>query len=241
MNDAVTVRHLGMSGLRLSWPDAVVTLDPPYVVREPTVVTWTEAERVAGAAGASALAAAPEVLTWLDRDGAALRDGELTAFEGFELLPTAYTPIPYATNAEALRKTWSALRMPTLAARRLSFAVRRPPSPPLAVEIRRGGVRVVVLGQVLHRFLQPTERDRLVERYAGADMVIAGTDYDDEEATGRLLADFGARTNVIADLTGSIRRKLRLPVRPLEIALKAAPAGTLRLDPGDTLTTRTAP
>ena len=93
----------------------------------------------------------------------------------------------------------------------------------------------MLLGQALHRFLAPSERDALVSWAAAADVLIAGTDYDDEQATGTLLHAFDARICVVADLTGAIRRKLGLPVRPLRVAAAASPPGTRKIGPGDTL------
>ncbi len=230
----VAVRHLGWSGLRVEIGGVALAVDPPEPVDAPLVLTWSERERVAGARGSGGpVAAAPEVLAWLGLTGVPLVEDRPVEIVGFTIVARPYRPIPYATAPEALRKTRSALLAPARAAARLAFTLRRPPSPPLALRVDRGGTRVVLLGQALHRFLAP-DGVRALAAWAGpADLVVAGTDYDDEAATGEQLRAFDARNRVVADLTGEIRRALGLPVRPLSVATAAGPPGTRRLGPKD--------
>lgn len=237
--DAVRLRHLDYAGLRLTYSGATIAIDPPMAIDVPAIVTWTEQERVAGAArSSSALAAPPSILAWLGRSGVALAEGSPSQLGGFVVRSRAYEPIPYATPAEAVRKTVCALRKPWLAANRLCFASQRPPCAPLLLTLDRGGYRIAILGQALHRFVTPESLAALVAWVGYADIVVAGTDYDDEVATGKMLAAFPARVRVVADLTGAIRRKLGLPVRPLKLAGDAAPPGTRRFGPKDTLVVR---
>lgn len=247
------LEHLGQSGLRLRIDDATLAVDAPGWVDDPLVITWTERERVGGArsyarsegarsyapAGRAratkSLAAAPAVLSWLGCTGTVIGENWPTSFHGFLVQARPFTPIPYATAPEALRKTWSAVRAPARAIRRVAFTLGRPDTPPLALTIERSGRRVALLSQALHRFLRPDDLAALVFWAGPLDLVVAGTDYDDEVATGTMIGAFDAGTRVIADLTGSIRRTLGLPVRPLEVALRAAPPGTLPLEPGGAL------
>lgn len=228
--------HLGYSGLSLQIGSSTLLVDPPTAPHAPTLVTWTERERVAGvrARVPPLLAAAPAVLRWLDRPGVELAEGP-TLFAGWAVRAVPYPPIPYATPREALRKTFSALRSPRLALDRLRHTLRRPRTPPLAVEVSREGVRVAFLGQALHRFTSDEALEGFVRAFGGADLLVAGTDYDDEGATGRLACAFGARNTVIADLTGPIRRVLGLPTRPLTTVLATAPSGTRLLAEGASL------
>jgi hypothetical protein len=113
---------------------------------------------------------------------------------------------------------------------------------PLVVRLDRGGVRVLVLGQALHRFLQDRPHDvRDLVVWAAAPPIpaltiaLAGTDWEDERATGALIGEIRADVRVIADLTGPIRRRLGLPTRPLSAALAAAPVGTLALECGSVI------
>lgn len=228
----LTLRHLGASGLLVELDGRALAIDPPAPVDAPTVITWSEAERVAGAATSAPLAAAPEVLAWLGRDGTPLTDGVPAHLGDFDLLPSGWPPIPYAVPAEAVRKTLSALRSPVQAARRLAHTLRRPEGQPLAVQAAVGGVRIALLQQSLHRFTPDDVLGRLVARYGGADVLVAGTDFEDEAATGRLMGCFGCEHVVLADFIGPIRRSLHLPVRPLAVTLAHAPAGTLVLEEG---------
>lgn len=207
------IRHLGQSGLRLAWDGAAICVDPPAPEPDPAVITWSETERVAGAR--EGVLAAPEVLRWLGLRGPALREGE-SDHGGFHIRAVTYAPIPWATPEEAVRKTLIGLRSPGLAVRRLSRTLFRPSDSPFALSLERGGRRIALLGQALHRFQPPAAVDRLLATFGGADVLVAGTDYDDEAATAALMERFDARVLVLADLIGPVRRKLGLPVRPLD-------------------------
>lgn len=236
----IRLRHLGGSGLLVAWPDAALAVDPPTPVDLPTVITWTERERVAGARGGGPVAAAPEVLRWLGVTGVSLGEA-VVPFAGLRVVSRPYPPIPYATPPEAVRKTLSALRSPVRAAGRLAFLATRPPSAPRVVRVDHPAGRVVLLGQALHRFLPASALGALAAWAGRAALVVAGTDYDDEVATGTMLGAFDARARVIADLTGPVRRALDLPVRPLAVALAAAPPGTLTLEAGGAVETADDP
>lgn len=228
----VALRHLGRSGLAVTLGGRTVTVDPFHPVDGPVVVTWSEAERVAGARHSTGpLAARARLLSWLGREGVGL-ESRSAQLDGFTVRAREYEPIPYATAPEAVRKALSALRSPCRAAGRLAFTAGRPPVGPIAVALERAGQRVVLLGQALHRFVTPAALDALIDWAGPAALVVAGTDYDDEDATGRALARFPAERRVIADLVGEVRRELGLPTRPLAVALAAAPPGTVGLEAG---------
>ena len=233
----ITLRHLGMSGLAIAVDGAEVLCDPPTPGPEPAILTWSETDRVAGARGRS-LAADPRVLAWLGASGLGLIPDHPVPFAGFELQASAYIPIPYATAPEALRKLRSALRSPRFALDRVWRTLGRPDAPPLVVELRRGPLRVVHAGQSLHRFLSAAALDLLVSRHGRPDVLIAGTDYDDEVATGRAMGAFDARHTVLIDSIGPVRRRLGLPVRPLRVCLDAAPPHTHALPEGGRLELR---
>lgn len=225
------ITHLGWSGLALHHAGARILVDPASPPNAATVVTWTEAERIAGvqALDPPALAAAPAVLAWLGKEGRTLGEAPVE-LGGWRVTALPYAPIPYATPPEAVRKTMIALQHPVLAARRLRHAIRRPATPPLALLLEAGGLRVALAGQALHRFTTEAAMDALLAFAPSPDILLAGTDFDDEAATGRLAARFNARQVIIADLTGPVRRKLGLPTRPLTASLDEAPRGTHLLE-----------
>jgi hypothetical protein len=231
------IAHIGASGLALSHAGARLLIDPQSAPDGPTVLTWTETERVAGvrARAPSELAAAQTVLDWLSRPGTAL-GAEPVRFAGWTIVALPFAPIPYATPREAVRKALSAVRSPLRALERLRHLARRPHTPPLVLSLTREGRTIALLGQALHRYTSRRDLDRLVQRFHGADVLIAGTDYDDEKATGRHCGAFNAKTVVIADLTGPVRRMLQLPTRPLTTMLRSAPKGTLVLEEFQRLT-----
>ncbi len=231
------IEHLGKSGLSIDLDGARLVLDPPRPLSDPAVVTWSEAERVAGLKSAQTAAGHPALLAWQGIDGTALLPGVPIEFAGYTICATPFVPIPYATPTEALRKTWASLRHPLLAAHRLSHTLRRPKDPPQTLSIERNGVRVAYLHQALHRFLPDSELKALIEVHRGADVLIAGTDFDDEMATGELMHHFNAKQYVVADLIGPIRGMLRLPTRPLEVTLDVAPPGTIALEEYHCVTT----
>lgn len=218
--ESLRLRHLGSSGLRIAWGErgdgsCVVDIDPPEVASGRAIITWSETERVAGARPGM-LAAAP-VLSWLGMEGIALDTAAPgVGYAGFDVSAIAFTPIPWATPTEAVRKGLIGLRSPGLAVRRLSRTLRRPADPPLALLLSRGGFRIALLGQALHRFQKASEIERLVRFFGGADVLVAGTDFDDEAATAALMERFGAGELVLADLIGPVRRALGLPTRPLD-------------------------
>lgn len=80
----------------------------------------------------------------------------------------------------------------------------------------------------------PTEAEllTLIQHFQDTDIVIAGSDYDDEAATGHLLGRFSAKQYIVADLIGPIRRKIGLPTRPLQTVLATAPPHTHALQEG---------
>lgn len=47
----IHLRHLGESGLQIDHGDASIALEPPRPLPLPTLITWSEAERVTGPRG----------------------------------------------------------------------------------------------------------------------------------------------------------------------------------------------
>ncbi len=227
------IDHLGMSGLRLLLDGEPLRVDPPAASREPALLTWTEAERVAGAGpGSGRVLAPPAVLSWLGRPGIALTPRTPVQLGDLTLAVRPYRPIPYATPAEAWRKTRIALAHPGRAARRLAFTLRRPPVDPVCVRLDWKGVRIALCQQALHRFVQDDEAEAIFAFFHGADVALASPDFEDEQACGELLGRLGAAQLVLVDSIGPVRRMLGLPTRPLHCSQVAGAAAARLLEDG---------
>lgn len=231
------IDHLGMSGLRLLLDGEPLRVDPPVPSIEPALLTWTEAERVAGAGpGSGRVLAPPEVLSWLDRPGIAVAPGEPVRLGDLTIAVRPYPPIPYATPAEAWRKTRIALGHPRRAARRLAFTLRRPRVDPVCVRLDWKGVRIALCQQALHRFVQDVDAEGIFEFFEGADLALASPDFEDEVACGELLGRLGAAQLVLVDSIGPVRRMLGLPTRPLDRSQVGGAARAALLEDGGTVT-----
>lgn len=232
MRPDLLLQPLGDLGLRLQAGDTILDVDPPTVGDAPVLLTWSENERCLGveAAQPAHLIADAMLLAWLGRQGVSLPDGAELAILGMKIRARSYRPIPWATPTEFVRKTLSALKDPALARARMARTRRRPADPPYAVRVELGDWRVAYLHQALHRFQRGL--DPLLKLAAGADVVIAGTDYDDEEATAAALHKLDAKHLVLVDFVGPVRRKLGLPVRPITYTLERAPERTVLLGDG---------
>jgi hypothetical protein len=235
MANRLSLAHLGMSGLLVAVDDLTLAVDPPAPAAAPTVITWTERERVAGASTGAPVAASAPILAWLRREGTALTPGVPTPFAGWTITSFPYTPIPYATPTEALRKTLSAVRRPDRALGRLAHLARRPRGLPVALLVEGAGLRIGLLQQALHRFVTDQACGELANAMGPLHLLVAGTDFDDESATGQHMGRFDARHRVLADHIGPVRRALGLPTRPLAVSLADAPAGTQLLEVGGRL------
>lgn len=231
--EPLLLTHLGESGLRLQSGPWTLFVDPPDPVKGPALITWSETERLRGLRPENPVIAHPTLVDWLGR-GERLVEGGEVAFAGMLFQGCAYQPIPWATPIEAARKTWSGLRHPLQAAQRLRRTLRRPADPPMVVQVQLGAWRVLLAGQSLHRFA-PELPATLSARFSMANVVIAGTDFDDEAATGRGFAAFGGQ-RVLVDLIGEVRERLLLPPPRIAHTVGVAPPGTLLLSRRGTLT-----
>jgi hypothetical protein len=230
----LTLQHLGMSGLRLTLDGKSVCVDPPAAVPgETAILTWSEAERVAGVQGAKTVLAHPDILTWLGISGLALTETAPVTLGSLAVSVMAYRPIPYATPPEAMRKTLLGLRRPRFAIRRLVHTLSRPSAPPLALRLDWSGLRIGLCQQALHRFVDANEANQLQAFFSDCDVAIASPDFEYEAACGRLLGELGARHSVLIDSIGPVRRMLGLPTRPLRTSLATAPEGTVLVEDGE--------
>lgn len=218
------LKHLGHAAISVERPRRHLVFDP---VEAPTageliVLTGEESDRLLGATAAVEAGTTPEIVAsqklihWLGERGELI--GQLPPIQvdglAFDVVP--YTPIPYATPAEAVRKAWSGLRHPDRAARRIKRKLARPGSQPLVVQITLpDGGRLVHLGCALSSFLPEDERRRLVQRFVGADWIIVGCDYGEQDAVLAALPAFEARVVLVTDLINQGRRSLGMPTELL--------------------------
>jgi hypothetical protein len=224
---ALRIQHEGFLSLRLERQGRTLRFDPCEPVEDGDVValSWTFPEQldatrraVADGLRPTVLAAGP-VLDWLARagevDGHDLLGGPV-AIDGMRVAATPYTPIPYATPAEAARKVQSALRNPGRAVGRLVRHIDAPRTAPLALEVDLGEVgRLLHLALSLHSGTPPDWLAAMQARAAGARWVIAGVDYDEEDAFLAALDGFRAEHLLVTDLVGEVRRRIGLPTRLL--------------------------
>ncbi|MFH1466042.1 MAG: hypothetical protein ABIO70_16780, partial [Pseudomonadota bacterium] len=133
----------------------------------------------------------------------------------------------------------SSLRGPLRAARRLATRARLPSAPPVALRLTFPDGRVLVhLSCALHQGTPDEWVARVAPAWAGADWLVACWDYGEEPAFRARIRAFGARTLVLADLVGDVRRGLGLPcdiLSPAADALNAEGQHTLVLASQTTL------
>jgi hypothetical protein len=221
---SLRIVHTGCAGLRLELGSgAVIAVDPPEDPGpvDAILLTWNERERLAGAREAvrsgrvPRVAAAAPIRAWLAQHG---------GFEGVDLdgphagaqvRSEPYTPVPYATPAEGLRKLRSALLGPARAADRLVGRARLPSCDPVVLRLQLPDGRALVhLNCALHRGTPPAWLDRVSRDWAGATWLLSSWDYGEGQAFARHILAFEPQQLVIGDLVGDVRRSLGLPVEP---------------------------
>jgi len=186
------------------------------------LLTGEESDRLDGAQAAVQAGRKPEVLAaqglldWLGEQGEVVGHLPPVQVDGVAIDAVPYAPIPFATPREAVRKAWSGLRRPDLAAQRLLRRAGRPGTDPLVVALTLpDGSRLVHLGCALHAETPQIELDRLVRRFGGADWLLVGVDFQEQAAVEAALPRFEARTVLVTDVHNEIRRHLGLPTELL--------------------------
>lgn len=213
--------HEGYASIRVERRGAWVRFDP-YDAPAPgqlSVLTWSELERSRGVLAAMDAGDRPTVLTspplreWLRGKGAVDdRDPDGVVEElRFEAEP--YKPIPYATPPEAARKLRAAVLNPAHAAMRVRKRLEQPRgTQPLLVQVTLpDGGRLLHLNCSLHDGTDAEWLRRVQGRFHGADWLLVGVDYEQDEAVIEGVPGFGARTVMITDLVNDVRRDIGLP------------------------------
>jgi len=225
--------HEGHSAIRVEWPGTPIRFDPFAEVSdaEHCVLTWHECERAEGVVAAiragvePTVVATPDLRMWLHGFGA-VDDFTLGGKLDKKVLVEAmeYKPIPYATPSEFVRKAAAGLANPLTAARRLRRRVRLPEAAPIIVRLTfPDGGTLLHLNCSLHDDTDAEWLARATQKYAGADWVICGVDYEAHDAVQELVGRFEPKVLLVTDLVNDTRAAIGLPTRiltPLVDALK---------------------
>lgn len=230
--------HEGQLSLRLEREGRFVRFDPMYAPGSDDIVllTWNWPEHLDGTALAVQAGARPtvlgsrEVLDWLGGKGevealTGPQDGFEHVVDGVRIEAFAYTPIPYATPGEAVRKVQAGMLRPGTAVRRLVKRARAPKAPPLVYRLTfPDGSTLVHLNHALHSGTPAAWLERAAERLGGADWLIAGVDFEEHEAFLERIERFRPKMLLVTTLAGEVRRSVGLPVKlltPLVDAIEA--------------------
>ena len=219
------LEHEGRASIRVEWPGQTLRFDPlggpegPGVQAGDLVIcTWNWPEHLDAVAAAAqagdrpSVVAEPEVLAWLAAQGPIDAHQGPATVGGVSIETRTYTPIPYATRSEAVWKLRSALVRPDRAAGRLLKKARLPKVDPTIAQVTfPSGERLLHLNLSLHSRTPESWLADVSARFRGADYVIVGVDYGEDEAVLRLLERFEPGRVMFSDLISETRRALGLP------------------------------
>ena len=132
--------------------------------------------------------------------------------DGVRIEMLEYEPVPYATPVEFVRKTKAALLKPGVAARRLANRVGQPKAQPVVVQLTfPDGRRLLHLNCSLHRWTPAEWLDEAVARFKGADWILVGIDYEEEDEVFQRIQAFEGKQVLVTDFVNDTRRELGLP------------------------------
>ena len=213
--------HDGAAALRVEHAGGTLRFDPLVAPEEGEicVLTWNETERLQGVleavkAGRRPIVMAQEsILAWLGGFGE-VEGREPTGENGGLTIGSAgYTPVPYATPAEGLRKLKSALTNPVRAVSRLRKRAQLPDCEPSIFQLQLPtGERLLHLNCSLHRWTDSAWLEEQAERFGKADWTIVGVDYEECDAVCELIGYFSPQTLLVTDLVNDVRTRLGLPI-----------------------------
>lgn len=225
------LEHEGFASVRVERRGRLVRFDPvePPAADDIVVITraWPEhldATVQAIEAGVRpTVVAEPEVLSWLARRGDLDGHRAPVTLDGVSIETLAYTPIPYAEGAEALRKVRSALVRPGRAVRRLARRARLPKAEPVVVQLTLpDGGRLLHLNLSLHGGTPETWLSEAAARFGGADWIMAGIDHGHDDEMLQRIQRFGEGRVMFTDLLHDSRQAVGLPINLLTPACDRA-------------------
>ncbi len=216
------VVHEGLLSLCLERRGRPVRFNPrhPPAAGDIVVLDWCwpehlRAAQAAAAAGQRFDVVAPEAVgRWLVDQGlpADRVHGSGCRIDGVSFDQQPYQPIPWATPIEGVRKLRSAVVQPARAARRLASHRGLPSCAPQVTALRLAdGGRLLHLNLSLHRGTPDDWLSRLADAQGGADWVLVGCDFEEDAAIAARLPRLAARTILVVDLVGEVRRAIGMP------------------------------
>lgn len=219
------LEHEGRASIRVEWPGRTLHFDPLGAPDGPgvragdlVICTWNWPEHLDAVAAAAragdrpTVVAEPEVLAWLAAQGPIDAHRGPATLDGLSIETRTYTPIPHTTRSEAVWKLRSALVRPDRAAGRLLKRARLPKADPIIAQVTLpSGERLLHLNLSLHSGTPEPWLADVSARFRGADYVIVGIDYGEDDAVLRLLERFEPGKVMFSDLISETRRALGLP------------------------------
>jgi hypothetical protein len=225
------LEHEGAASIRLERRGRRVRFDPVGEPDADDIVlltrTWPEhldaTARAVAAGTRPTVVAEPEVLSWLARKGELDAHRAPVTLDGVQVETLAYTPIPYAAGAEAVRKVRSAVLRPDRALRRVARVARMPKADPVVVQLTfPDGARLLHLNLALHAGTPPGWLDEAAARFGGADWIVCGIDYGHDDEMLARIRRFGDGRVLFTDLINETRQAVGLPVNLLTPACDRA-------------------
>lgn len=215
------LEHLGFSHIRMDWTSGTVHFNPITSVDsdDVCVVLGGWPEQIAGmlehlSSRVFCHVVAPQVLNdWLVEQGWPQeklhtrweQDGLLIDLE-------AYTPIPWMTVKEALRKGISTLRNPVAPLLRLRAHLANPiVKPHMAWITFPSGKQLAHLNCVFHQRQEPNWLNHVIQRASESTWVLVGADYEEYEACFQSMSRIQSEHVLLTDLVGDYRRQAGLP------------------------------
>ncbi len=218
------LKHLGRAALSVERQGRRLVFDPvtPPEHGELIVLTGDPSDGLAGTIAAvegdrrPEVVGSQEVLHWLGQRGELTGQLPPIQVDGLSFSVEPYTPQFRATPGETLRTAWSGLLRPDRTAARLRRGLARPGGPHLVVQVALpGGERLVHLGSALGSRLPADALDRLVQRFAGAEWLIAGAAHGEQDTIATQIPAFGAAVVLVTDLFNEARRERGQPTELL--------------------------
>ena len=215
------LEHCGFSHVRMDWVNGTVHFSPIRAVGGDDVVVllggWPEQlsgvlEHLENKRYCHVVA--PRVLLdWLKEQGWPLEKlHDRWELDGFIVELETYSPIPWLTLGEAVRKGLSSFRNPIAPLVRLRAHLQSPVvKPQMAWVTFPSGKQLAHLNCSIHKRQSSAWLNSLVERASQQTWVLVGADYEEYETCFEAMSQIQAEHVLLTDLVGDYRRQAGLP------------------------------